>query len=124
MATNLLRGSIPRLLFFAVLLLFVVGCGAKTPETLNPHAKPAWIDNPRIEGNIVGLGSAKSHFNGINAQRKLAIERATDEIAKQLGVNVTSQLLTTQSTQTASTMDAISLQTVEKTSVKATIKHE
>lgn len=119
-----------RLFLPLIVLFFLVGCGgssAKPQDPIkasDPYAKPAWIDNPRTEGNIVGLGISKSHFGGAQAQRTLAISRATEEIARQLGVTVQSQSLLTESTQRGSAMESVSLQSVDGKQVKATIKHE
>lgn len=60
------------------------------PFKTKKQARPAWIDNPRTVGDIVGLGQAGFHFNGKAAQRELATRRALDEIAQQMGVTVNS----------------------------------
>lgn len=41
-----------------------------------------------MDGNTGGIGVSGPHVKGINAQRKLAIRRAVEEIARQRGVEV------------------------------------
>ena len=60
--------------------------GTKTKIEKNP--RPAWIDSPYIAGKVTAVGSAHIHFKGKNAQRKLAISRAIDELSVQQGVDV------------------------------------
>lgn len=90
---------------------------------VNSYEKPAWVDNPRKEGALVGLGSARTHFKGKQAQRELATKRAIEEIARQMGVRVESQSLLVESTNSSS-FEMVSLQSVDGTTVNATIKYE
>lgn len=64
------------------------------------------------------------HVNGANAQRSLAIKRAIDEIALQLGVKVNNVALigTTSGPAGGSSVESYSFQTVEGSVVKAVIK--
>ncbi len=52
--------------------------------------QPKWVYETSKEGKTGGVGISKPHFNGKTAQRSLAISRALDEIARQMGVEVNS----------------------------------
>lgn len=78
------------LTLYAAMALLLGGCHGKQPQT---QERPAWINNPHLQGMTGAVGSAKIHFDGSAAQRKLAISRALDELAQQQGVVVTSQVL-------------------------------
>ncbi|MDD5771901.1 MAG: hypothetical protein PHX78_00375 [bacterium] len=89
------------------------------------NGKPEWYWNPGMKGNIGGVGTSGIHIKSENEQRKLAIERALDDIARQLGVKVNSYLVTaTTGTQNdAKTyMGTYSVQTSDSKSVKANIE--
>ena len=75
---------------FTITLLLLCGCHGKQPQK---QERPTWINNPHQSGTTGAVGSAKIHFEGSAAQRKLAISRALDELAQQQGVVVTSQIL-------------------------------
>lgn len=89
--------------------------------------RPAWIDNPRTAGKIVGLGRAGFHFNGHAAQRELAMSRALDEIARQMGVTVNSIMVVNQqltTTGSSATMASTSEQSVKGRVVNAVVHDE
>jgi len=81
------------LLSFIFLLLFFNGCS--NPN--NTHSKaiqipqiekakqPLWLDDPQkmALGKLTAVGCASKHINGEVAQKKLALQRAIDEIAMQ-----------------------------------------
>lgn len=98
-----------------------------TPAVHNPYARPAWVDNPRLAGERVGLGSAKQHMQGYNAQRQLAVSRALDELARQQGVEI-NNILVTQSKGsamgTSSSLHTSSEQKVSGAQVTARIAEE
>ncbi|MEF3191866.1 MAG: hypothetical protein K6347_04875 [Campylobacterales bacterium] len=114
--------------------LILVGCGtlssapavhSVTEPSAVPSRFPAWVFEPAQEGKIAGVGIAKPHINGKQAQRQLAIERALDEIARQMGVQVTSiQKLSTVGTSSHATtmMESYSLQTTSGKVVTASVK--
>jgi hypothetical protein len=103
-------------------LWLLAGCGG------TPAAKtgaPEWIYNPGMSGKLGGVGSAIMHVKGRAAQRELAISRALDEIARQMGVKVSNVLSTQASASEAgasSAMQSYSFQTTDGTTVKAQIK--
>ncbi len=69
------------------LILLLSACSA-TKAKIEKNPRPQWIDSPYIAGKITAVGSSHIHYKGKNAQRKLAISRAIDELAVQQGVHV------------------------------------
>ena len=65
------------------ILLFLISACA--PENVKP-AKPAWINNPE-QGAV---GSSTTHVKGRHYQEDLAISRAREKLAAQLGVGINS----------------------------------
>ena len=64
-----------------------MGCGGESPKPAN--TKPAWILNPNLNGKKGAIGVAgRTYDQRISTQRKLAIQRALDELAMQQGVRV------------------------------------
>ncbi len=92
--------------------------------TVQPINKPSWIHNSSVSGKVAGIGVCGMHVNGVNAQRSLAIKRAIDEIALQLGVKVNNVALvgTKSGAGGGSSVESYSFQTVEGQVVKAVIK--
>ena len=89
-----------------------------------PVIKPSWIYNSNVSGKVAGIGICGMHVNGANAQRSLAIKRAIDEIALQLGVKVNNVALVGSKSGVGggSSVESYSFQTVEGSVVKAVIK--
>lgn len=101
------------------------GGGTTTSTTTDLSSKPQWFYEPSKNGKIGGVGIAKPHVNGRTAQRELAISRALDEIARQMGVSVTStqKISTTGTSQNASTsIESYSFQTTDGKTVRAHIE--
>ena len=72
-----------------LLTIFFAGCNENVaPAKEKLTARPAWINNPNIDGVIGSIGSSGPHFKGPAYQRKLAISRALDELAMQRGVEI------------------------------------
>jgi hypothetical protein len=88
--------------------------------------RPAWIYDPTPgQGKFGGVGSARRHIDGFSAQRQLAISRAIDEIARQLGVKVDNFMKTETSVvgqDVSSSMDLYSIQTTAGQLVQAQIR--
>lgn len=107
--------------FMITLMCFMfVSCA-----TVTPISKPSWIMNSSVSGKVTGIGVCGMHVNGVNAQRSLAIKRAIDEIAMQLGVKVNNvALVGTKSGPGGGggSVESYSFQTVEGQVVKAVIK--
>lgn len=93
--------------------------------TVKPIGKPSWIMNSSVSGKVAGIGVCGMHVNGVNAQRSLAIKRAIDEIAMQLGVKVNNVALVGTKSGAGGgggSVESYSFQTVEGQVVKAVIK--
>jgi len=97
--------------------------GTTAPAT---GGKPAWIYQPSPgQGQFGGVGSARRHIDGISAQRQMAISRAIDEIARQMGVKVSNFVRTEthlRGDSVQSGMDLYSIQKKEKKTVNAAIR--
>lgn len=113
-----------RYIITAVAALWLAGCGQPAPKG-ESGGMPEWVYNPGMSGKIGGVGSAITHVRGRAAQREMAISRALDEIARQMGVKV-SNVLSTQASAgeggASSSMQTYSFQTTDGRTVKATIK--
>ncbi len=108
--------------FFLCLFFLLASCSSK-PGAVHT-GKPDWFYKPSAGGKIGGIGIAGEHVSGLNAQKSLAIERAIDDIAKQLGVEV-KQITTVTSVGNQDTVRTeiatYSIQTVNGEVVKAVI---
>lgn len=114
-----------KMLLITLLTTTLLGCIAQS-QPQKPQ-RPAWMDNPRSVGDIVGLGQAGFHFNGKAAQRELATSRALDEIARQMGVTVSSIMVINQqhtSMGSSTNMAATSEQSVKGSVVNAVVHDE
>lgn len=82
-----------KLIAMALVIAAAVGCAhrEKASEAVS-SSMPAWIYSPSGEGYTGGVGVCGSHIKGKTGQRELAISRAIDEIARQMGVTVSSVL--------------------------------
>ncbi len=121
---------------FGLALLSLIICGCATEQASSDanvpmqtqsqrSVAPEWVYSPSKDGRLGGVGISSMHIKGKSAQRELAISRALDEIARQMGTKVSTVLKTsTSSTATSSsqTMDTYSFQTTDGQTVKATIQ--
>ena len=72
-----------------LLLFFFAGCSQSAmPAKVETPYYPAWVSNPNLNGLRGAIGSSDPHFKGFTYQRQLAISRALDELAMQMGVQV------------------------------------
>lgn len=93
--------------------------------TVSKSSRPGWVNNSSVSGKVAGIGICGTHVNGPNAQRALAIKRAIDEIALQLGVTVNNFALIgtkANSAGSSTTVESYSFQTVDGNVVKAVIR--
>jgi len=75
------------MLFGSVASVTFSGCNGAPKPVLN--GKPAWILNPNYNGKKGAVGVAgRTYDQRVSTQRKLAIQRALDELALQQGVKV------------------------------------
>ena len=106
------------ILTFVTVLLF---SGCVTDKYLNnktvSNGEPQWLLDPYIDGDeIAAVGCSLIHFDGKEAQKKLAISRAIDQIATQKRVKVENVKLRRRSVNginKSSSMDSSSLQSVD-----------
>lgn len=101
----------------AVIALTFSAC-AQAPvekqQTSQNAQMPEWVYQPNKDGILGAVGSARTHFDGRDAQRSLATSRALDELAKQHGVHVktsTSQHQSSHGGMVGSQSDQYSFQT-------------
>ncbi|MGM0452283.1 MAG: hypothetical protein ACQERN_03855 [Thermodesulfobacteriota bacterium] len=110
------------ILFFLGTLLcamFVAACTTGAPE------KPEWFYNPNKTGKPGGIGISGPHVKGVNAQRDLAIQRAVDELARQMGVKVQNISKITRSgnrNRSSAQQKSYSIHTVEGQTIAAEIE--
>jgi hypothetical protein len=105
---------------FIAIFLFIISC-ASTSEI----KRPSWVFNSAVSGKVAGIGISGQHINGKSAQRSLAVKRAIDEIASQLGVSVDNVALiglVGNSSGATKSIESYSFQTVDGQVVKAVIK--
>jgi len=104
------------------LAILLTGCLAHLENSnADPAIQPAWVDNP---GEGVSA-SAGVHVRGRVAQEALAVTRAREELAKRLGVTVSSESNTVQRVmngRSSSTSDKKIQETVSSAEVKAVVK--
>lgn len=96
-----------------------------SPDNKQEHGKPYWYWKAGATGKIGGVGICGPHINGPTGQRELAVSRAIDDIAKQMGVKVSSSLhMVTSGTRDSvvTQADVYSVQTVDGKTVKAEVK--
>ena len=83
------------------LFFLLIGCTnsnveTKTKETLyNINGYPKWIANPTLNGKYSygAAGIAGRSHKGPSHQRKLAVQRAIEELAAQIETNVVSETI-------------------------------
>lgn len=106
------------LIILALGFISLVACSAGKIE------RPDWFWNPGMDGRTGGIGVSGPHVKGVNAQRRLAISRAINEIARQKGIEVKNVLKVTREgnrDKENTTQHSYSIQTVDGKSVTAMI---
>jgi len=113
--------------FISILIIFS-GC-AVTDKLLNnsSNSEPQWLLDPYYDNDkIAASACAKEHINGVEAQKKLAISRAIDQIATQKRVTVDNATYRQKTSSNGrignSSSQSSSLQTVDKVSVSTKTK--
>jgi hypothetical protein len=113
-------------IILAVFCLTFSGCYAdKTDGVKLINGKPEWFFHPTDGGKVGGVGVSGMHVDGKTGQKALAIQRAQEEIAKQMGVKVQSfSSLKSVSDSSGSVVsgESSSFFTVDGKEVKASIK--
>jgi hypothetical protein len=117
-----------------VSIVLFSGCSSSTQNNKivkSTPSEPQWLDDPYYNGDkIAAIGCAKYHFKGESAQKKLAIQRARDEIAAQKNTTVSDVTLRNKKVNdgsyASSSMQSTSVHEVDQvnisTKVKATYK--
>ena len=115
-------------LFAIVFISFLsTSCASNNKIAASVQKKPVWIYNYNNDsGKTCGVGNCGPHIKGIAHQRALAISRAIDEIARQQGVTVKTELTAymngSSSGGTSSKMSTYSVQTSNGQTVDAEVK--
>ncbi len=112
-----------------VTVLLLQGCMANkyyNNKTVSNGA-PKWLLDPYIDGDTnAAVGCAKRHFKGVEAQKKLAISRAIDQVATQNKVTVNNITLRKKSSKNGyrgnSSSNSSSLQSVDNVSISTKTK--
>ncbi|MGB5792592.1 hypothetical protein [Poseidonibacter sp.] len=108
--------------------IFLVACAQNSlEETQSKKSLPNWILNPEsgANGKLAGSGCSKIHYKGIEAQKKLAISRAIEQIAIQKKVKINTSTYRNKLNQNgviSSTSKNSSLQEVEDLNISSTVK--
>lgn len=118
-----------KIVLIIMMMATFLGCSsAKSQQKINQNkinsnGLPNWVFNSTAGGKykMGGVGVSKRTIDGVTKQREIAISRAIDEIAKQMGVKV-SNTSYSHSTKNNSSFEQYSLQTVEGKKVNAVIK--
>ncbi len=84
--------------YLLISMFFIFGCmenNPKTPLNVNRVSYPVWIANPTMNGKYKfgAVGCAGRSYEGPSKQRKIAIERAIEELGSQMGTTVTNNTL-------------------------------
>jgi uncharacterized membrane protein len=109
-------------LFLMILLIInFTACTKNNPnnkKVININNEPKWMTDPVKEANgkITAIGCSARHYKGIQAQKKLALQRAIDEIAMQINTKVSKISLNRRSNISSST-SSTSLQEVNEENV-------
>ncbi len=116
-----------------IFVLFFNGCSQSKNTNLKviqstqiKSNQPLWLDDPQKEANgkLTAVGCAAKHINGEVAQKRLALQRAIDEIAMQKKTKVQT---VTYNTKTITALDktskteSSSLQEVENLEVSTKV---
>ena len=118
-------------------ILFFNGCikqpntNSKTiqqeqPQSSKQNKIPSWLDDPQkmADGKLTAVGCASRHINGEVAQKKLALQRAIDEIAMQKRTKVQTVNYTTRTVSASdksSKTESASLQEVQNLEISTKV---
>lgn len=85
---------------WVLLLLSLIGCTNNASTQINKsiydtNGYPKWIANPTLNGKYSygAAGCAARSYKGPNDQRKLAVQRAIEELAAQIETQVVSKTI-------------------------------
>lgn len=112
---------------FLIILLVItsfISCSNtdKNKKIEKSQEYPKWVFTPKMNRyKMAGVGISKPSMAGTNRQREIAVTRAIDEIARQLGTKVSS-VLKMESNKRSTNIDQYSFQTVDGERVIATLQ--
>jgi hypothetical protein len=107
--------------------LFFAGCNYNLQNRAKQQQSttPEWISNPTfIQGKRSAVGSCGVHIKGKDAQKKLAISRAIDQIAMQKKTTVSNQTIRESSKGKLQTSKTQSLQSTNNISLSTKVLEE
>ncbi len=105
-----------KILFFILLLPAIFTACQNRDVRPIPIEEPAWVLQPSLGGKVGAVGSAREHFKGKSAQRRLAISRALDELAQQSGVQVESTIKRNEKREGMRTNSSAEIYTIQNSS--------
>ncbi|MEA3384379.1 MAG: hypothetical protein U9Q20_06895 [Campylobacterota bacterium] len=109
---------------FGILLLS--GCTSSINTAMGKSGEPKWLKDPYIDNDkLAAVGCANTHIDGEQAQKKLAIARAIDQIATSKEVKVQNVKLMKKSISgihKSSSLDSSSLHSIDNVSVSTKTK--
>jgi len=118
-----------KLLTSVASVMLLTGCVSSLNDIIVPaDGKPKWLKDPYYQNDkIAAVGCSPIHFNGEQAQKKLAISRAIDQIAVQKKVTVNNVTLRRKSSSNGSAYNSrstssTSLQSVDNLSMSTKVK--
>jgi len=113
-----------KLLIISLLILINFSACSKNAPTANKivNNEPKWMTDPVKEANgkITAIGCSARHYKGIQAQKKLALKRAIDEIAMQTNTRV-SKISLNRRSNTSSSTSSSSLQEVHEENISTKV---
>jgi len=111
-----------------VSVMLFQGCVPQNSTTVTKqNTEPKWLLDPYLDDDkIAAVGCSLIHFKGVSAQKKLAISRAIDEIARQNSVIVENTTYRKKSSNKGrrgiSSSNSSSLHTVDKVNISTKTK--
>lgn len=111
-----------------IVALIMSGCAQqqsqvekRVEQSAQKSGLPSWIFNPSMGGKLGGVGASLPHVKGVSAQRTMAIARAFDEIARQMGTTVDTTLATQTIASNGSASSTLQTYSVHTTSGKVVV---
>ena len=118
-----------KLLTSVASVMLLTGCTASLDSIIVPaNNSPQWLKDPYYKNDkIAAVGCSPIHFKGVEAQKKLAISRAIDQIAVQKKVTVSNVTLRQRSSQNggfsnSKSTSSSSLQSVDNLVISTKVK--
>ena len=112
--------------FLPFLIVFFIGCVNNQPQKKDSCNINSFYKYQQNSKKITGIGIAPPNFYGENAQRKSAIAKALDEIARQKGIKINTTLYMQRVKNLSSTNSSTQIYSIQTAnqSIKAKIVKE